>query len=130
MEELLMNVNWTAVVVGAVLAFVLGWLWYSPKLFGSAWAKGSGINMDSEKKSKMEAAPMVAQAAGTFLMAWVIGITATTDSLTLAILITLTIATLIKASGLFAMKSKMAVTIDAGFVLAMAAVMIAVHALI
>ena len=35
MSEITTNVNWVAVVVGAVLAYLLGWLWYSPKLFGS-----------------------------------------------------------------------------------------------
>lgn len=27
-------VNWLAVSVGTIVAFLAGWLWYSPKLFG------------------------------------------------------------------------------------------------
>ena len=34
MGEITSGVNWLAVTVGAVAAFLLGWLWYSPKLFG------------------------------------------------------------------------------------------------
>ena len=31
-------VNWLAVGVGTVAAFMVGWLWYSPLLFGKKWA--------------------------------------------------------------------------------------------
>ena len=128
MEELLANVNWIAVVVGAVLAFVLGWLWYSPKMFGVKWAEGVGININDGSGPMMSA--MIAQVVGTFLLAWVIGITATTDSLALAILIALTIATLIKANGLLTQKSKYAIMVESGFILAMAVVIILTHAVL
>lgn len=36
------EVNWIAVVVAAVSAFVLGGLWYSPMLLGKAWMRESG----------------------------------------------------------------------------------------
>ena len=31
-----------AILVSAILAFVLGWLWYSPKMFGKAWREAIG----------------------------------------------------------------------------------------
>ncbi len=62
---------------------------------------------------------MLAQAVGTFLLAWVIGITATTDSLALAILIALTIAALVKANGFFTQKSKYAIMMESGYILVM-----------
>jgi hypothetical protein len=34
MNELTYGVSWLAVGAGFVLSFILGWLWYSPKLFG------------------------------------------------------------------------------------------------
>jgi len=34
MSELTSDINWVAVVVGAVLSYLAGWLWYSPRLFG------------------------------------------------------------------------------------------------
>lgn len=36
-------VNWVAVVVGALGAFVLGWFWYSPKGFYPAWSASAGV---------------------------------------------------------------------------------------
>jgi hypothetical protein len=127
MEELMMNVNWVAVIVGAVLAYGLGALWYSDKMFGKKWRDGIGIAVDDQTPM---AVAMISQAVGTFFLAWVIGVTATTDSLALAILVALTIATLIKANGLFAQKSKYSIMVESGFILAMVTLMILVHAVI
>ncbi len=127
MEEIIANVNWIAVVVGAVVSFALGWLWYSPKMFGEKWLHGIGISFD-DQTSMMPA--MITQIVGTFLFAWVIGLTATTDSLLTAILITLTIAVLIKANGLFSKKSHYAIKVEVGFIIVMAIIMIATHAVI
>jgi len=126
MEEILANVNWTAVIVGAVVAYALGWLWYSPKMFGTKWMAGVGVSAD-DKTPMMHA--MITQAVGTFLLAWVIGVTETTNSLVTAILITLTIAVLIKANGLFSGKSRYAVVTESGYVLAMVVIMIAAQAI-
>ena len=40
------DLDWLAVVVGAVVFMVVGWLWYGP-LFGKQWSAGTGIAMDS-----------------------------------------------------------------------------------
>lgn len=127
MEELLMGVNWTAVVVGFIAAFGLGWLWYSDHLFGKKWR--DGIKIAPDDNSPMLPA-MLAQAVGTFLLAWVIGIAETTNSLATAVLIALTISVLVKANGFFTQKSKFAIAVESGYILAMVAVMIVVHALI
>lgn len=49
------SVNYTAVVVAAVVNMVLGFLWYSPMLFAKQWMELSGISAkDMEaKKSGM-----------------------------------------------------------------------------
>ncbi len=73
MMEITANVNWLAVVVGAVAAFLLGWLWYSPKLFGVKWAQGVGVSLD--KADGPPAAALLVQGLGTFLLAWVVGVT-------------------------------------------------------
>ncbi len=39
----MMNVNWLAVIVGAVAAFGAGWLWYSDMMFGQKWREGIGV---------------------------------------------------------------------------------------
>ena len=124
MEENDINVNWLAVIVGAVHSYGLGAVWFSPKLFGTKWLEGVGISPD-DNSPMMHA--MIVQALGTFGLAWIIGITAAEEKLLTAILIVLTIAFLIKANGLFAKKSMYAIHTEAGFVLAMAVIMIASH---
>ena len=45
MGELTTNVSWMAVIVGAIASFLLGWLWYSERLFGEKWAVGVGVEL-------------------------------------------------------------------------------------
>lgn len=128
MEELTTNVNWVAVIVGAVIAFVLGWLWYSPKVFGTKWAEGVGVSIEDSEKPCAPA--LITQAIGTFLLAWVVGVTASHSALFTMILITATIVLLMIAGGLFAQKSGAAITIEASFVVAMVIVMILCQAVL
>ena len=37
------GVNWAAVALGAVLSFVVGWYWYSPRGFYPAWSASAGV---------------------------------------------------------------------------------------
>ena len=121
MNEITDNVNWLAVIVGAIVAFLLSLIWYSPKLFGTRWAEGVGINLDDSGPSALA---MVIQFVATFLLAWIIGVTAVANALLSAILIVLTIVCLMVASGLFSQKSRYAITTEAGFVVVMAVIMI------
>ncbi|MBT8112581.1 MAG: DUF1761 domain-containing protein [Gammaproteobacteria bacterium] len=95
MEELTTNVNWIAVIVSAVAAFILGWLWYSPKLFGTKWAEGVGVDLAAA--TGMPVAAMLTQVITTFLLAWVVGVTAARVTLKTMILITVTILILMIA---------------------------------
>ena len=52
MGELTTGVSWLAVIVGAAVAFLVGWLWYSPKLFGPKWAEGVGVQMGTAPKCR------------------------------------------------------------------------------
>jgi len=45
-----MVVSYVAILVAAVVSFVIGMLWYSPLLFGKMWIRLSGI--DKEKMEK------------------------------------------------------------------------------
>ncbi len=122
MEELTNNVNWLAVIVGFVASFLLGWVWYSVRLFGKKWAEGVGVEMD--QKASMPAIAMLTQALGTFMLAWLVGITAASNALLTIILVVLTFIVLQIAAGLFTKKSGAAIAIDGGFTLVMAIVMI------
>ena len=39
------HINFLAVLVAAISSFLLGGLWYSPKLFGAAWNRENGSTM-------------------------------------------------------------------------------------
>ena len=123
MVELIEGVNWLAVGVGTVLSFLLGWLWYSPWLFANKWMEGVGIKPDG----KMSMPPLVVQLIGTFLLAWVVGITAANNALLTIILIAVTIVVLMVANGMFGRKGQQAIAIEAGFVAAMVVLMIIVQ---
>ena len=44
------HVNWLAVLVAGISAFVLGGVWYSPALFGTAWMKENRITTEDVRK--------------------------------------------------------------------------------
>lgn len=122
MAEITASVNWLAVGVGAFLSYMLGWLWYSPKLFGTKWAEGVGVSLGDA--SEMPVAAMVIQALGTISLAWVIGVTAVNNALITMILIVVTVILLMAAGGLYVKKSNYAIAVESGFVAAMTVIMV------
>ena len=44
------TVNWLAVLVAGISAFVLGGVWYSPALFGRAWMTENNMTVDDVKR--------------------------------------------------------------------------------
>lgn len=53
MQNALQNLNWLAIIVAAISAFLLGGLWYSPLMFVKRWMKETGITEESAKNSNM-----------------------------------------------------------------------------
>ena len=53
LAQILSGVNWLAVVVATVVAFLLGGLWYSKTLFGTAWMQEVGLTEDAIKNANM-----------------------------------------------------------------------------
>jgi hypothetical protein len=66
---MMVPINYWAVLVAAIVAMVLGFIWYGP-LFGKKWAELSGLPMDAMKKP--QASKMVIMVIGTLLMSWVL----------------------------------------------------------
>jgi uncharacterized protein DUF1761 len=122
MGEITNNVNWLSVAVGTILSFVLGAAWYSTKLFGTKWAEGVGLKLESDSKPPVTA--MLVQLLATFSLAWVIAIMAITHALYTAILISLMVIAMVVANGLFASKSHYAIATEAGFIAVMSTIMI------
>lgn len=48
-------INWLAVVVAAVLSFVIGGLWYSPLLFAKAWVRAHGYTDEQVQRMRANA---------------------------------------------------------------------------
>jgi hypothetical protein len=53
MQNAFQNLNWLAIIVAAISAFVLGGLWYSPLMFQKRWMKETGITEESTKNTNM-----------------------------------------------------------------------------
>ena len=53
MQNAFQNLNWLAIIVAAVSAFILGGLWYSPLMFARRWMKETGITEESTKNTNM-----------------------------------------------------------------------------
>lgn len=81
------EINYLAVLVSAVLGFVIGMVWYSPFLFGNIWMKLSGISKTSMEKSKKKGMALFflgAFAGGlvmSFVLAYFINIAGATTAL-------------------------------------------------
>jgi len=67
-------VNYSAVLVGAIVNMVLGAFWYSPAGFGKKWMKLSGITMKDIEKAKPNMNRMYAVTfVGALVMSYVLG---------------------------------------------------------
>jgi len=113
MEELIPGVSWLGVAAGAVVSFLVGWLWYSPKLFGVKWAQGSGVELASA--SSMPVAAMMTQLLGLFLLSWFVGVTAASNLLLTVVLGAAAFIVLGYSGALFSGKSRYARNVDAGY---------------
>jgi len=122
MDELTSGISWLGVVAGAVVSFVVGWLWYSPKVFGVKWAQGVGVDLGSA--SEMPVGAMISQLVGLFLMSWFVGVTAVSNALLTVLLATVAFAVLAYSSGMFAQKSAYARGVEAGYLIVCLIVMI------
>ena len=45
--DMIGQLNWLAVIVGAVIYFVLGAVWYAPPLLGRAWQRSIGWDLEA-----------------------------------------------------------------------------------
>lgn len=45
------TLNWLAVLVAAVSSFVIGFIWYNPKVLGTAWMKAAGLTDEDLQNS-------------------------------------------------------------------------------
>ncbi|WXT98882.1 DUF1761 domain-containing protein [Seonamhaeicola sp. MEBiC1930] len=48
-----MEMNYLAIIVAALVPLVLGFIWYNPKVLGTAWMKESGVTEEKMKGANM-----------------------------------------------------------------------------
>jgi hypothetical protein len=65
-----LKINITAILIAVVVNFVLGALWYMP-LFGKAWAKEHGYDLNNKPPKSSMIKGMVFMVIGNFFFAWV-----------------------------------------------------------
>jgi len=49
----MLEINYIAVIVAAIVQMIVGLVWYSPQLFGKAWMRLSGVSKEDMKKRSM-----------------------------------------------------------------------------
>ena len=102
----------TAISVGAVAAFLFGWVIYHPKVLGTTWAEGSGVELGGSPP----ALAFVLQILALVALAIVVGVTATVNFLFTAILAILAAACFVMSGGAFTKKSTGAIVVDGVYV--------------
>lgn len=120
------SLNIPAVALGAVLAFALGFILYHPKVFGRAWAEGSGVDLGGSPP----ALAFVAQIAALAALSIVVGMTATVDFLGTAVLAIVAAALFVVSGGAFLKKSGAALAVDGGYIIGAGALMIAAQGIL
>lgn len=126
MSEIMTDVNWLAVIVGAVVAFLVGWLWYSPMLFGKGWAAGNNVELGSA--SSMPVGAMVSQAIGLLLISWLGGVL---EGQTYTFILAVIAFGVFAISGaLFIKKPSNVIMVDFGYLIVAGVVVFAAHAIL
>ena len=118
--------NIPAVAVGAVAAFLFGWLIYHPRVLGRIWAEGSGVDLGGSPPI----AAFAFQALALLCLAIVIGMTATVNFLGTAVLAILAAMGFVVSGGAFTGKSTGALGVDAAYVIGAGILMIAAQGLL
>jgi hypothetical protein len=61
MRDAIMDLNYIAVVLTAIIGFLLGWLWYSPVLFAKPWMAEMKITKETIEAAKPRMALLFAK---------------------------------------------------------------------
>ncbi len=121
------NLNWSAVVVAAVVSILWGMLWYSPAVAGNEWMKASGLkkkDLESTNMTMMAVMVVMAFVSATVLGLVLIGVKGVVDGMFDAAFIGsgIAVTTLVTMYG-FGKRRKKLLVIDALFVVTSYAMM-------
>lgn len=133
------NVNWMSLLAAAIANMVIGFIWYSPALFGNQWMKLMGLtNKSMEKMKKNMGSTYGVMFLGALVMAfvfyqlvWMLNITTVDAAVKVGFWIWLGfVATVQLSQVLFGKKSVNLYVIDTGYYLVSLVVMGAVLVLL
>ena len=48
-----MHINFIIVIIAALVPTIMGFIWYNPKVLGTAWMKAANLNQDKMKSGNM-----------------------------------------------------------------------------
>lgn len=65
------DINWAAVALATLASFVVGFIWYSPPVFGEMWRKLIGMKKETMQKGPAPTA-WILTLLGAFLQAYVL----------------------------------------------------------
>ena len=68
--ELLLDLNWWAIIVASLVSFAIGWPWYGP-IFGTAWLDALGKSADELQPSPK---PFIISLVTTLITAFVMAV--------------------------------------------------------
>ena len=74
--SIVFTVQLLPVFVAALVSFMVGWLWYSPSLFGKVWMEDSKLTKESMTKSKKKGmtGTIIIGFIAQLVMAWVLSV--------------------------------------------------------
>jgi len=130
------SLNWVAVVLSAVAAFILGWLWFGP-LFGKKWQEGMEMSDAEAESGNTPKILGMAFVLNVFLATGLAAFRATNEITSLGmsagfgVCLSVTfVAPVLAINALFGQRAMSVLAIEAAFFVAMFALMGGVQALI
>jgi hypothetical protein len=66
----MLEINWLVLVLAALIPLITGFIWYNPKIFGTAWMVESGMTEEKAKGANMAKVFII-----TFIMGFLIAFT-------------------------------------------------------
>ncbi len=119
--------DWIAIFGGAVIAFVLGMVWFSPAMFGKAWVRGSH---NIKPPSSPPVAAMVILFCGLLVLAVAVEALSAVALNRTAGLVVLAAGLVVAGMDLFSQKDVPASVVDAAYVWACGAIMMGASAIL
>jgi hypothetical protein len=66
------EINYWAVLLATLSTMVVGSIWYTPKVFGTRWAKLANVDMNADKTALQAWMPIIVTIFVSFVSAWVL----------------------------------------------------------